>query len=474
MENNAVRRLILATLRRRRSTERLAQVAQRSQVTIKATIAPAAPGCTVHFKVFDVDDPFDQVNGIPNVSILDPDNPTTGPDNRGAEGVALPWTTSKATEANGKARVQFTVSMQPGDNYRAGASVLSDAPAQADQTDADAADDEFVGKPGDFAEYKVPLTWSPMLTVWRKLWVERDTMQAPSSSEMIVVDAVTAIYATPGRAGIMTVEASSSIHASRDLNNYEGGEITFINCPSGADRFVVVESNLSCGSQACLPYRILIADPGNIAVWCATPGTGFVLHDDDDRSVLGTVANPRFPDGGELLTDAFKPAYILPVDAPLEYQNVVPSEEYLSAWDIDYGIGSWNDSKNLVSSANFWARLVVGAWEGSIDPVELSRDGDADPDTCSPLGLAFTPQGAEPPLTGASDAPDGVSLIFFQAIADDRACVDNTDENHNVVHEIGHGPSTHNDGGIMTEGAPKNQSTFTAQSLRKFRETVVW
>ncbi|MEK7710616.1 MAG: hypothetical protein AAB341_01870, partial [Planctomycetota bacterium] len=181
--------------------------AQRRTVDLVATVKPPVKGATVYFKVWDVDDPFNSLpaySSMPNVSLIDGD--TIGPDNRGTVAVALPWTRSKATEANGKVRVQFTVSMQPGNNYRAGASVNFDAPGQADQTDADESDDQFVGKPGDFAEYKVPLTWSPMLTVWRHLWVERDTMAAPDPTELRVVRAVSAIIPTPGRPGLTTVE----------------------------------------------------------------------------------------------------------------------------------------------------------------------------------------------------------------------------------------------------------------------------
>jgi len=67
--------------------------------------------------------------------------------------------------------VTFTISMQPGDNYRAAASVLVNAPLQVGQADADAlngAEDSSRSWSG----YKVPVVWSEMLTVWRKLHVE--------------------------------------------------------------------------------------------------------------------------------------------------------------------------------------------------------------------------------------------------------------------------------------------------------------
>ncbi len=104
--------------------------------------------------MFDVDDPFDQLHGpdavnnpganpasvIANVNLID--NDLVGCvgsicDNRGTTtGLG---NSSAVTDANGEARITITVSMQPGDNYRAAASVISEAvQTQIDQTDADA------------------------------------------------------------------------------------------------------------------------------------------------------------------------------------------------------------------------------------------------------------------------------------------------------------------------------------------------
>jgi hypothetical protein len=143
--------------------------AKRRQVKLVATIEPPIADVTVYFKVWDVDDPFDQKNpNMPDVGIIDGD--ASGPDNRPAG--EQPWTGTDTTDENGKTSVIFTVSMQPGNNYRAGVSVLQDAVQQADQTKADSLGHGFA------SGYSVPLVWSPMLTVWRKLHVEVDSMSA--------------------------------------------------------------------------------------------------------------------------------------------------------------------------------------------------------------------------------------------------------------------------------------------------------
>jgi len=95
---------------------------------------------------------------MPDAQLID--NDTTGPDNRPSG--QSPWTGSADTDENGKATVAFTVSMQPGNNYRTGASCLQDALSQATQQTADALNQNG----GGWNEYSVPLVWSNMQTVW--------------------------------------------------------------------------------------------------------------------------------------------------------------------------------------------------------------------------------------------------------------------------------------------------------------------
>ena len=105
------------------------QAATRWTVELVATIAPAVAdlaGEAVYFKVWDVDDPFDQMNaGMPDVNLIDA--AASGPDNRPPPGEGPTSLTGSIDPAGQEARVTFTVSMQPGNNYRAGASCLSDA-----------------------------------------------------------------------------------------------------------------------------------------------------------------------------------------------------------------------------------------------------------------------------------------------------------------------------------------------------------
>ena len=191
------------------------------------------------------------------------------------------------------------------------------------------------------------------------------------------------------------------------------------------------------------------------------------VRDDDD--VSGVL--PHFPDGGSLLADAFGDAYILPQYAGTEYETVVDFIMHLGDYDVEYGIGSWDDGRVLYSSAAFWSCFMVGCWEAS-------QNWDADPDMCFSLTPPYTARsGFEGVEAGCTDDDSGRIAIYMQALADDAACLNTTDEAHTVTHEIGHSCGSHQDhipGSIMENHAPTNCNDFAAESIKIFRSELVW
>jgi hypothetical protein len=85
----------------------------RRKVVVRAQLSEPIPGVRVRFRFFDVDDPSS--NGPP----VDP-NGSAGDDNRGV-GASLSAIT-EFTDGDGQASVVFSVSRQPGDNFRVAAS----------------------------------------------------------------------------------------------------------------------------------------------------------------------------------------------------------------------------------------------------------------------------------------------------------------------------------------------------------------
>lgn len=83
------------------------------------------------------------------------------------------------------------------------------------------------------------------------------------------------------------------------------------------------------------------------------------------------------------------------------------------------------------------------------------------------LGLQESPCRARP-ITDRTVEPAG---------RDRHHCMQNTDEAHTVVHEIGHSCGSHDGhvpGSIMDNGAPRGQNSFAPASIVVFRNEIAW
>ncbi len=144
----------------------------RKEVRVRVVVAPAQAGTTVYLKAFDVDDPSS--NQVP----VDDEAKLT--DNRGPAHTTLAATQTVTTDANGVAVASFRVTMQPGNNFRVVAS-LDQAPLngvkaiQNDGVDAGLKDAQNNRVPTRQAS-NLRMLATPLLTVWRRLWVEVDDM----------------------------------------------------------------------------------------------------------------------------------------------------------------------------------------------------------------------------------------------------------------------------------------------------------
>ena len=154
--------------------------ANRAKVRVKAKLANSQQGVTIHFATFDMDDPS------ANTAPLD-SNGYSGNDNKGSvsgkkEGtLSLPGTSSTNTTASaptnnmGEAIVELTVTKQPGDNF---AVVASKDDTQLSGITASGLD----LKAGTTTITSTqttptkPLIRTNLLTVWRRLHLEVDTM----------------------------------------------------------------------------------------------------------------------------------------------------------------------------------------------------------------------------------------------------------------------------------------------------------
>jgi hypothetical protein len=165
---------------------------RRPVVRVKACITPPMANKYVYFKSFDVDDPSS------NTAPIDPLG-AVGGDNHAGVGTLSP--TGIETDSYGYATVDFTVSMYPGDNYRVAASLSSSAISEPYLTQAMA----------DAGSPPLGVKFSPMLTVWRRLHVEFDTMSAPPSTQPFGTVVATASRILPSGLVVNTTWGDASL-----------------------------------------------------------------------------------------------------------------------------------------------------------------------------------------------------------------------------------------------------------------------
>jgi hypothetical protein len=167
---------------------------------VYVVVKTGMPNLTVRLKAFDVDDPSNDPEIDPN----DEPVPGRGEDNGGNIGNLPPPTAffpglaevECVTDSLGIAKrngnfPQLVVSMQPGDNFRVAVEIMNDRGLSRLQvTDPNAAG--YIA--GDSAQQPPGFVGvvSPMLTVWRKLHIEVDTMtkwegEKPGPDRVMVV-----------------------------------------------------------------------------------------------------------------------------------------------------------------------------------------------------------------------------------------------------------------------------------------------
>jgi hypothetical protein len=193
-------------------------------------------------------------------------------------------------------------------------------------------------------------------------------------------------------------------------------------------------------------------------------GTDAVLREDDSETVLGTAASPRLADGGGLLTSAFAQMYVLPqYDDVHNVHRTIAFDRHVDFSDL-IGDPPYDNARDLPSTDNFWATLVVSCYEGRTSE-------DADPDEGPMVEMAGY---GETPL---SNFASNLTLIYYETLRDMHDSF--TDEAHTVVHEIAHAGcddsgDRHSKTGIMQVAAPRQESDFDAETIVKIRRKKYW
>jgi hypothetical protein len=455
-----------------------------SLVKVVATIAPAMPGISLYLKSFDVDDPSST-----NAPL---DDEAAGPDNKATSNKAGRLgggsdTITLVTDTNGVARTDFNVTLQPGDNFRVVASPLSDFPnhcvaLQATNNGAVVFLNSTVEIPSNYQ--------TELLTVWRRLHVEVDSMSAVINNR--VTGNVSAIRGNSSGATnvvlsvnlktqLTPADSSTNLSSPSPANGrFENGSITIGTSTStgllgNGDNFVWMPA----GGTFNIPFTVKDANGSNavsgqvlamslssffyftINTTLATnayaggtltvagsaygvmqnvgnsvrafPGAAipFTLHDDDNDALL-----PQLPDTG-LMVQKFAPAYVVPlIDGGGNFNNIKQSIAFSANVDSTTHTsvnaelnktGAFESEGNR--SSDYWIAYIITTYQ--VEPAK-----DYDPDGTGEWG----PQG----VNGGGASFRRGALLFRESLRDYSRQMSVSSagmsdlERRAVVHEIGH------------------------------------
>ena len=445
----------------------------RNKVQLKIKAASTRPDRKVFVRVYDVDDPtptsFDFGGEVDS-------NGEAGGDNIGSDqdhddfhfinGGAVSNTDVQRTansqqyascgvtlDSNNEATIEMQVSMQPGDNFRA-AVALDPADFLAIQ----------VTSPGEIGFLKpsseIPQGFkgavSDMLTVWRSLSLEFDSMATPPAGDF-PLDKQTVV-------GLQWPSSSQVIAASLGV----------------PDDFFESGIALVGGGQLCIstnaPSALTFSAPVDAATQALMTNHAFTIVDDDGRGLPADYSPllPRQLPITDQLRARFVTSYIELRDVgSLNTSTEVPFE----ANAVPTLFTSMDNSRNVEDTDGYWNHLIVAAYQAL-------EGEDRDPNS-----EEYT-MGATNPWTPKRSA------IYLETIRDQYHLGLNTTESPAVqalnqvwyrrdvqgciAHETAHAPSGffddhHSEGGLIGAGEVDiDTHVFKPITVRRFRKTLSW
>lgn len=434
----------------------------RQQIRVKAQIDENRSGVKIYFGNFDLDDPS-------NDPIIDT-NGNNGGDNNGdvngnsAGHLSAPFA---ETNGNGEASLTFTVTRQPGDNFAIAASVNSNAVSEVAVSGID------LTRNGNTIETNCDGTdlicRSQMLTVWRRLHIEVDSM-SESSQNLIVGMLQNEVRIKANQTTSITLS-----NTTMDIGRFQNG------------RFVAGGTSLKVTANTT---DTIFVQNNNASTFFVPATTQFQLYDDDDfndndgATLIGDIGEDiplRDSDlnlvraSDDQTINVFAPVYIRPVydvDDPSDNGFFQRNASGLTQADTrDLFVD--RDLTNTNTDVEFWTVYVLGAYQ-------TARSEDNDPDFESQTSPRFgQADGIPTTMLG-----DGSGVAIFQEAHGSKEIVNYPNDPANpslrcvattVAHEIGHLLSgQHGDGSLMSDGAgfiTSNQ--FSPTTIRRIRAELL-
>lgn len=435
-------------------------VSVKAQLTNSGGEPSFTSGAKVYFRNFDVDDPS-------NDTTID-DNGNLGNDNRESRGTpesAGVFSSCTATNngcyaltnSNGEATATFEVTRQPGDNF-----VIA---ASTDKSYLDGVSINGVGLK-DIGNQNLPTSQAKrtnLLTVWRKLHLEVDSM---SSSVLNYVSGRIRQRITVGATPVWVDVGSLNPSGDLEPTRFEGGSMV-----SGSHRFEVLDNTedqvqiQSNNGNVTLFYNalLLLYDDDDFNNNDGSPPTGDGTLDGDDNediTCLGTQPKclngtfSRMQPTTDINTNVFAAAYLEPEydwaiqqgfnETDTSFFENIDNLDALGTNERSF-IDPWRNSKNTSTNTyerrDFWVAYVQVGYQW--DPIF-----DGDPILNPPLvGGGIAPVYSPKDLVDDADEPLDVfrgsigNLIFIESMrdADDTLGSSVYDLKTRIApHEIGH------------------------------------
>jgi len=429
------------------------------QINVKATVKPLVPtmSFTVYFAVFDPDDPSADNNEVDQGILL-------GGDNRGGPGNLTG--SPGLTDSNGEVTAYLTVAHRPGDNHRVAAVVLDQSLLSVlNNNNVPASDAQVPGFHGKL---------SPLLTVWRILHLDLDSM-GPAIGNF-VTGTVEDIQHFPNNNPPWTKVTLSDFPSNFEEEDHFEQKVTGI--PKG--KLALFKQGLPTKEDWVLKDEMHWGDdilyiPMDTSITTSYVGGDYFLKDDDWWALPDDKGWPLdLPHtlSTRILQREMKKAYV-DVQIYDTQQNSpfqVNVDDYATGAEINLSTEGWN------GSSQWWVAHLTAAFQG---PASL----DADEEHAFCKGMSEV----------RNDGDGRGGFVFLEVIREWVSWHANTfeqEEAETVAHEVGHQfgmdhlpyrPSV--DDGAVWQGhsyimagevelgeAQRFSDTFPPPSLRRIRE----
>jgi len=453
-------------------------------------------GKTVYVKAFDVDDTTSEA--FDSDEVID-SHDKAGNDNlddykqtpkNGQFWTGSAWGNNESNavlDSNGEAKFTFGVGMQPGNNYRVVVSLDDATPLDAIQV-SDPNAPSYLGS--ELFATAGGLPASPLLTVWRRLWVENDSMEAIGNHDFgykandlswdLGENNVIQNFTVNG-AGTATSFRIPQISDTSSFGNLRNGRfvIQSVVHPVTGTYFTVTNP-----SQGISPiYEVTVA--GNHT---NTPASsGFRLYDDDDKG-LSAPPLPKNDLVNEQMKNYFRSSFVEITDAAdFHTDKEVPFRQNEDVSTKLYGMSSTvvADARELTDSPALWVAPLTAAYQGP-------QDADKDPSGADE-GLRQGETATYDDRDHSTVFVEGCREIFDSGL---RSPNPQTVLNNlgylekwiiaNAAHEIGHQPGVkteeadHAEHGLMeaqldgvSNITPEN-AKFAPSTVLRFRKSTRW